>query len=401
MISTTTNARLNINVITVTPVTGVKTINMTAYTKASRELKEEAMTSLLTELRNVTAIPAQVVISVAQDIQYYFVPQTLTNQLGYFYGVGSEIIIDGISFKRDKAEKTYRYTYTKGHEGLTEHAKRYFGNEFDLEGLQQYNNFVASTIQANNKKIWSHAEDFFRKVSTAPFNKAVVMQPNKKVYLETHKEQYVERQLKELIPATGKIDFNQMMLTPEQQTYLDARRTAYGLDNDYFEYMEVNIKTEHGYAQGIPQVYLSQRVRSIKSSYAGGDNSEETPMNGQANVSIYSQQQYFAQKAYMNYVMLKQYEKLGVMDEDYVICPVCKMPTRKTHAFCDVCHEIRPDVQSEVESKVNEYCISLAEHLPKYMDSEMYAKIFNFALEELGYTDNQSEDISFDILKSK
>lgn len=399
MITTNTQATVSINVINKVKVEGTRTINMTDLAYADRETSEQATTALVTELRQLHTIPEKIVIMANKDVKYYYINKELVNQLGYFYGAGTEITIDNHTFKTS-GEPVFRYTWTTGHKGLTEHAKRYFGKEFTFDGLYKYNQYVADMVKEYNRKVWTHTEEFFRQVSHVKFGQARVMQPNKKIYMEEHREEYLRKQLMELLPKT-RVSFENMKLTEEQQQYLNTRRQAYGIDSDTLEYWEIPVETEHGYAQDIPQVYLSKRVRSLRSSYAGGDLNEIADSNTTINSSFTTKQQYFEAKAYINYGLLKEYERLNALEEGYTICKKCGLPTKSEHAFCDVCHTLRPEPKTEIEAAIKYFTTKLADKLPETIDADTHAKMFEFVLEELGYTDTQPEEISFDVLKSK
>lgn len=382
-ISIDTKASMYINVIKRIKLEGTKQIDLTKYAFAKKDIKESMITSLLEKMKALDTtgvIPERIEIFVKDEVNYYFIPETLTNQLGYFYGCGTTIVIDDIEFKPFGIKPVYRYSPEKC-SGLTAHAKQHLNKEtFTYSEIKEYNNYVAEQVKLSRTIAWSHAEHFYRMVSVTTFNKAsIVYQPNKKVYKEVSAHKYLKRQLAELLPVTKVVKetltvkqttvngkaafkadytnteqlFEQMVLTDVQRAELDIKRQAYGIDDDTIEYLETNIKTEHGYAQSIPQVYLGKSTHNIKSSYAGGDFETQAESNGTKNVSIWTKPEHFEAKAYINHNVLKAYESYSLindggvlreydrykmLDSEYTICPVCGLPTHKDRATCDCCN---------------------------------------------------------------
>lgn len=358
-------------------------IDLTNYAKApyeQREAKTEQLINILRSYYNNGVIPGS--IEFKADVRYV-IPETVTNQLGFLYGAGSIIIINGHEFINPKPGTLLRYNILKGHEGLTEQAKTYFGTkQFTLSGLQFFNQKAIAQGTESYNKAWAQAEAFFRQVMTTEIEGVTVFQPNQKVYKEVTAQRYLKRQLMEITPVTQivkdnmkvtkkyfghnsiyvKVDYEQtadlvlgkLVLSEEQQLELDLKRAAYGIDHDNIHYMEVNVETPHGYAQSIPQVYLGKSVHSVSSGYAGGDAHTQANSNKTKNVSIWSQETHFNVKAYVNYNILKAYEKYGLLEEGYAICDKCGMPTKSEHAYCDVCGQLRDEAKTLINTTVKE-----------------------------------------------
>lgn len=398
---------------------GTKTIDLTDYAFKKREVKETMMEKLLTKMKALEetgVIYETIEIYVKDGVSYYYLPKEVTNQLGFFYGCGTTIIIDGEKFKATKTTPVYRYQWTKC-QGLTSHAKKWLlpKTTFTFDEIQEYGAYVQEQVKSSRNKAWSHAEHLFRMVQSREFDKATVFQPNTKVYKEGTANRYLKKQLIALIPASKIVDkhanvtklfddkgktvikvdydvedmFQQLVLTETERAELDIKRTAYGIDDDNIHYMEVNVETEHGYAQSIPQVYLGKSTHSIKSSYAGGDASVQAESNKTKNVSIYSQPEHFEAKAYINYNVLKQYEKYGLLDPDYELCSVCGLPTRKDKAICNNCNTDRGDM--DIRIRVLELYAE-ASHLSRKKGFKLPEDIFE-TLERLAIEDSEYKDV--------
>lgn len=422
-----------IPLISVIKLEGTKPIDLTKYAFKKKAEKEVMLEHLLDKMRakeQSGTIYERIEITTEDSVKFLNIPKTLTNQLGFFYGCGTTIVIDGNEFKAIKTKPVYRYLWVKC-EGLSDHAKKYLNKPtFTYDEIQKYGKFVTDKVEQSRKRAWSHAEAFFRQVSVIQSEVVTVFQPNNKVYKEVSAHNYLRKQLAELLPETKvvrgvlkdyvkkyedkgklkiKIDyknsteelFQQLVLTKEQHAELDIKRQGYGLDDDNIDYMEINVQTENGYAQGIPQVYLGKSTHSIKSSYAGGDASTVAESNKTKSVSIWSKPEHFEAKAYINYNVLKAYESYSTIDDngvmreydrykmldvDYELCSECGLPTRKDRAVCDNCNVDRAEI--DIRLKVLELYAE-ATRLSKKLGIELPENIFEIlerlAIEESDY----------------
>jgi len=428
-ISINTQAKAWFATILKTPLEGTRTIDLTNYVFKKKEQKEVMMANLLNKMRAVEVIPERVEIFVDSGVNYYYIPETLTNQLGWFFACGATIVIDGEEFKPLKVKPVLSYKF----ENRTppQHFKTWLKKDtFTMDDIKAYNDYVVAGVTKARKEIWSHAEYFYRMVQSTKFESAIVYQPNKKVYKELTAHQWLDKQLLQLLPATKivrdnvklkktynnnkpafEIDykntdteelFQQLKLSEVERTELDIKRNGYGLGDDNIHYLEVNVQTEHGYAQSIPQVYLNKTTRNISSGYAGGDFNEQANSNETKNVIIYSVEEHFEAKAYLNYHMLKFYEKYELLDVDYELCPICHQPTVKRRPICDSCGANlgEMDVRMrtlELYAQASRLAVKRGTKLPENI-LEMLERL---AIQDSEYDILELEDISFDILKSK
>lgn len=428
-ISIDTNATATFFTIMRVPVEGEKVIDLSKYAFKKKAEKEVMLSNLLEKMRAVDIIPARIEVCTGPDVNYYYVPETLTNQLGWYFGCGATVVIDGVEFKPLKVKPVFKYKIENRH--LPEHFKKWLKKDtFTMDDIKAYNNYVNEEVHKNRREAWAHAEYFYRLVQTTNFDRAVVYQPNKKVYKELTAHQWLDKQLLQLLPAskivrdnvklkkgyknnkpTFQIDykatdteelFQQLTLSEVEQAELSLKRNAYGLGDDNIHYIETNEETEHGYALSIPQVYLNKTTRNISSGYAGGDFSSQTSSNTTKNVSIYSTEERFEAKAYMNYHILKEYEALNLLDMDYEYCPICGQPTRKRKPVCDSCGTNL--AEQEIANKTLELyaqATRIAEKEGYELKPEMFEQIQNAARMLSEYNLQDEDDISFNILKSK
>lgn len=412
-----------------TKIEGTKEIDLTNYVFKKKEQKEVMMANLLNKMKAVETIPERVEISVDPEINYYFIPETLTNQLGWYFACGSTIVIDGEEFKPLKVTPVLSYKFKS--RAIPLHFKNWLGKDtFTPDDIKDYNNYVVEEITKTRKELWSHAEYFYRMVQSTQFEKAIVYQPNKKVYKELTTHQWLDKQLLQLLPAskiirdnvklkkgykdnkpTFEIDykntdteelFQQLTLSEVEAAELSLKRNAYGLGDDNIHYIETNEATEHGYAQSIPQVYLNKTTRNISSGYAGGDFNTQASSNKTKNVSIYSVEEHFEAKAYLNYNILKQYEKYEMLDMDYELCPICNQPTVKRRPICDSCGaelgEMDVRIRTlELYAQASRLSVKRGIELPE----NILETLEGLAIQDSEYDILELEDLSFDILKSK
>lgn len=386
MISTETKAKLGINCIKAIKLEGTIRIDLTRYVFLTRAEKDVFIDGMLYKMRSWgmgtteetnedgekitrthSPVPAVLELTVQDKVDYYSIPHRLTNQLGYFYGQGTEIVIDGVPFQADCPRKAFRYQWESQHSGLTDHAKKYFGKEFSVAQLAGYNKYVVDSVKEQNKLVWELAREFFLTVSTYKgLDKATVYQPNKKIYYETHIEETIQRQLERLLPVQVRhngrmVTFKDYKLTEAEMLELETFRRAYSLPDDNFEVWTTSKWTEHGYAQDITQIYADKQIRSLKTGYVGDLFNERKDASGTKHYdasanefrakgedkSLFTNSKPFEQKAFVNHSLLQQYQALGVMDSEYVMCQ-CKMPTLKNEAYCRHCNKLREDVLTEI-----------------------------------------------------
>lgn len=411
-----------------TPLEGTKTIDLTNYVFKKKEQKEVMIENLINKMRAVKTIPERVEIIVDHEVDYY-IPKTLTNQLGWYFACGATIVIDGEEFEPLKVQPVLSYKF----ENRTppQHFKTWLKKDtFTMDDVKAYNDYVVAEITKYRKELWSHAEYFFRRVQSTKFERAIVFQPNQKVYKELTAHQWAQKQILQLLPATKIIrdkvktkkvyknnkpmfetDYNntdiegilqQMRLSEVERAELNLKRNAYGIDDDDIYYLEVPVKTEHGYAQGIPQISLSKTIKIISSRYAGGDLNEQTSSDDTKNVSIFSVEDYCEAKAYINYNILKQYEKYGLLDMDYELCPICHQPTVKRRPVCDSCGANLGEMDVNIRTlELYAQANRMASERNVTLLPEAFEIIRRVAIEESEYDIFESEDISFNILKSK
>lgn len=412
-----------------TPLEGTRTIDLTNYVFKKKEQKEVMMANLLNKMRAVEVIPERVEIFVDSGVNYYYIPETLTNQLGWFFACGATIVIDGEEFKPLKVKPVLSYKF----ENRTppQHFKTWLKKDtFTMDDIKAYNDYVVAGVTKARKEIWSHAEYFYRMVQSTKFESAIVYQPNKKVYKELTAHQEAQKQLLQLLPAskivrdnvklkkgykdnkpTFEIDykntdteylFKQLTLSEVERAELNLKRNGYGLGDDNIHYLEVNVQTEHGYAQGVPQVALGKITRIVPPKHTGKDFDTKKNSNKTENVGVYSVEEHFEAKAYLNYQMLKFYEKYELLDVDYELCPICHQPTVKRRPICDSCGANlgEMDVRMrtlELYAQASRLAVKRGTKLPENI-LEMLERL---AIQDSEYDILELEDISFDILKSK
>ena len=428
-ISINTQAKAWFATIIKTPLEGTKEIDLTNYVFKKKEQKEVMMANLLNKMRAVEVIPERVEIFVDSGVNYYYIPETLTNQLGWYFACGATIVIDWVEFKPIKVKPVLSYKFEN--RTLPQHFKKWLKKDtFTMDDIKAYNDYVVAEVTKARKEIWSHAEYFYRMVQSTKFESAIVYQPNKKVYKEMTAHQWAQKQLLQLLPAskivrdnvkmkkgykdnkpTFEIDykntdiediFQQLTLSEVERAELNLKRDAYGLGDDNIHYIETNEQTEHGYAQNIPQVYLNKTTRNISSRYAGGDFDTQASSNKTENVSIYSVEEHFEAKAYLNYHMLKFYEKYELLDVDYELCPICHQPTVKRRPVCDSCgaHLGEMDVRMrvlELYAQASRLAVKRGIELPE----NILEILERLAIQDSEYDILELEDISFNILRSK
>ena len=297
-ISINTQAKAWFATILKTPLEGTRTIDLTNYVFKKKEQKEVMMANLLNKMRAVDTIPERVEIYVDSGVNYYYIPETLTNQLGWFFACGTTIVIDEVEFKPIKVKPVLSYKFEN--RTLPSHFKKWLKKDtFTLDDIKAYNDYVVTEVTKARKEIWSHAEYFYRMVQSTKFESAIVYQPNKKVYKELTAHQEAQKQLLQLLPATKVIRdnvktkkvykdnklmfetdykntdiegiFQQLTLSEVERAELNLKRNGYGLGDDNIHYLEVNVQTEHGYAQGITQISLGKTTRIVPARDTGED----------------------------------------------------------------------------------------------------------------------------------
>mgnify|MGYP000907789121 FL=1 len=428
-ISINTQAKAWFATILKTPLEGTRTIDLTNYVFKKKEQKEVMMANLLNKMRAVEVIPERVEIFVDSGVNYYYIPETLTNQLGWFFACGATIVIDEVEFKPLKVKPVLSYKF----ENRTppQHFKTWLKKDtFTMDDIKAYNDYVVAGVTKARKEIWSHAEYFYRMVQSTNFESAIVFQPNKKVYKELTAHQETQKQLLQLLPAskivrdnvkmkrgykdnkpTFEIDykntnteylFEQLKLSEVERAELNLKRNGYGLGDDNIHYLEVNVKTEHGYAQGVPQVALGKITRIVPPKHTGKDFDTKKNSNKTENVGVYSVEEHFEAKAYLNYHMLKFYEKYELLDVDYELCPICHQPTVKRRPVCDSCGanlgEMDVRIRTlELYAQASRLAVKRGTKLPE----DIFQRLEDLAIQDSEYDILELEDISFDILKSK
>lgn len=428
-ISIHTQAKAWFATIVKTPLEGTKTIDLTSYAFKKKEQKEVMMANLLKKMKAVEVIPERVEISVDPEVNYYYIPETLTNQLGWYFACGATIVIDGEEFKPLKVKPVLSYKFENRQ--IPQHFKRWLKKDtFTMDDIKAYNDYVVEEITKSRKELWSHAEYFYRRVQSTKFESAIVYQPNKKVYKELTAHQWLNKQLLQLLPAskivrdnmklkkgfkdnkpTFEIDykntdteeiFQQLTLSEVERAELNLKRNAYGLGDDNIHYIETNEATEHGYALSIPQVYLNKTTRNISSGYAGGDFHTQASSNKTKNVSIYSVEEHFEAKAYLNYQTLKLYENLEMLDMDYELCPICKQPTVKRRPICDSCGAELGEMDVRIRTlELYAQASRLSAKQGIELPEDILERLERLAIQDSEYDILELEDLSFNILKSK
>jgi hypothetical protein len=424
-ISINTQAKAWFATILKTRLEGTRTIDLTNYVFKKKEQKEVMMANLLEKMKAVEVIPERVEIYVDSGVNYYYIPETLTNQLGWFFACGTTIVIDEVEFKPIKVKPVLSYKFEN--RTLPSHFKKWLKKDtFTMDDIKAYNDYVVAEVTKARKEIWSHAEYFYRMVQSTKFESAIVYQPNKKVYKELTAHQEAQKQLLQLLPATKVIRdnvktkkvykdnklmfetdykntdiegiFQQLTLSEVERAELNLKRNGYGLGDDNIHYLEVNVQTEHGYAQGIPQISLGKTTRIVPARDTGEDFNTKKP----ENVGIYSVEEHFEAKAYLNYHMLKFYEKYELLDVDYELCPICHQPTVKRRPVCDSCGANLGEM--DVRIRVLELYAAanrLADKRGTKLPENILEMLERLAIQDSEYDILELEDISFDILRSK
>ena len=424
-ISINTQAKAWFATILKTPLGGTRTIDLTNYVFKKKEQKEVMMANLLSEMKAVDTIPERVEIFVDSGVNYYYIPETLTNQLGWFFACGATIVIDEIEFKPIKVKPVLSYKFEN--RTLPSHFKKWLKKDtFTMDDIKAYNDYVVAEVTKARKEIWSHAEYFYRMVQSTKFESAIVYQPNKKVYKELTAHREAQKQLLQLLPAskivrdnvkmkrgykdnkpTFEIDyrntdtegiFQQLKLSEVERAELNLKRNGYGLGDDNIHYLEVNVQTEHGYAQGVPQVALGKITRIVPARDTGEDfNTKKTE-----NVGVYSVEEHFEAKAYLNYHMLKFYEKYELLDVDYELCPICHQPTVKRRPICDSCGANLGEMDVRIRVlELYAQASRLADKRGTKLPKNILETLERLAIQDSEYDILELEDISFDILRSK
>lgn len=424
-ISINTQAKAWFATILKTPLGDARTIDLTNYVFKKKEQKEVMMANLLEKMKAVETIPERVEIYVDSGVNYYYIPETLTNQLGWFFACGTTIVIDEVEFKPIKVKPVLSYKFEN--RTLPSHFKKWLKKDtFTMDDIKAYNDYVVAEVTKARKEIWSHAEYFYRMVQSTKFESAIVYQPNKKVYKELTAHQEAQKQLLQLLPAskivrdnvkmkrgykdnkpTFEIDyrntdtegiFQQLKLSEVERAELNLKRNGYGLGDDNIHYLEVNVKTEHGYAQGIPQVSLGKITRIVPARDTGEDFNTKKP----ENVGVYSVEEHFEAKAYLNYHMLKFYEKYELLDVDYELCPICHQPTVKRRPVCDSCGANLGEMDVNIKTlELYAQANRMASERNMTLLPEAFEALQRVAIKESEYDILDLEDISFDILRSK
>ena len=424
-ISINTQAKAWFATILKTRLEGTRTIDLTNYVFKKKEQKEVMMANLLEKMKAVNPIPERVEILVDSGVNYYYIPETLTNQLGWFFACGATIVIDEVEFKPIKVKPVLSYKFEN--RTLPSHFKKWLKKDtFTLDDIKAYNDYVVTEVTKARKEIWSHAEYFYRMVQSTKFESAIVYQPNKKVYKELTAHQEAQKQLLQLLPATKVIRdnvktkkvykdnklmfetdykntdiegiFQQLTLSEVERAELNLKRNGYGLGDDNIHYLEVNVKTEHGYAQGIPQISLGKITRIVPAR----DTGEDFNTKKAENVGVYSVEEHFEAKAYLNYHMLKFYEKYELLDVDYELCPICHQPTVKRRPICDSCGANLGEMDVNIKTlELYAQANRIASERNMTLLPEAFEALQRVAIQDSEYDILELEDISFDILRSK
>lgn len=428
-ISINTQAKAWFATILKTPLGDARTIDLTNYVFKKKEQKEVMMANLLNKMRAVEVIPERVEIYVDSGVNYYYIPETLTNQLGWFFACGTTIVIDEVEFKPIKVKPVLSYKFEN--RTLPSHFKKWLKKDtFTMDDIKAYNDYVVTEVTKARKEIWSHAEYFYRLVQSTKFESAIVYQPNKKVYKELTAHQEAQKQLLQLLPAskivrdnvkmkrgykdnkpTFEIDyrntdtediFQQLTLSEVERAELNLKRNGYGLGDDNIHYLEVNVKTEHGYAQGVPQVALGKITRIVPPKHTGKDFDTKKTSNKIENVGVYSVEEHFEAKSYLNYQMLKFYEKYELLDVDYELCPICHQPTVKRRPICDSCGANLGEMDVNIKTlELYAQANRIASERNITLLPEAFEALQRVAIQDSEYDILDLEDISFDILRSK
>lgn len=362
---------LSINVISAVKLEG------TVYTQDSEQLML---------LKREAVLPEKIVLSIPEYFHFYAVGSDLLNELAFYYGVGTTIIIGHKSFQNKKPVTLLKYQYTK-RTGLTNHAKKYFKDgTFTLDGLYAYNGYVANNVILNNKKAWQYAESFYKLVYKTFRNDEIVRvySPNAKTYWEAEAEIEYTHDMQDI-----KGDNN--ILTKEQEAELDTLRKYYDIPSDTYYTWIIKRQTDNGYTEE-PQILTAYEAKTLYSE-------EKKSANEQRFIS--TKEIPSSKLAYNNYQLLQAYKEMGILKEGYAMCPICGLPTKSEHLYCDNCGNVSEANQQLISEKIAEYRLILSRTNIETLSAEQYTNMTSLAIEELGFTDNRLEELSFNILKSK
>lgn len=360
-------------------------INVISTVKLEGVLINPELETLQYSKRN-PVLPERIVLTIPEYYTYFAVGDTMLNELAFYYGVGTEIVIGHRVFKNKKPNTLLKYQYTK-RSGLTNHAKKYFKEgKFTVYGLYKYNGYVAENVIASNKRAWQYAESFYKLVYKTFRNDEIVRvySPNAKTYWEAEAEIEYTHDMQDI-----KGDDN--ILTKEQQTELDTLRKYYDIPSDTYYTWIIKRQTDNGYTEE-PQILTAYEAKTLYSE-------EKKSANAQRFIS--TKEIPSSKLAYNNYQLLQAYKEMGILKEGYSMCPICGLPTKSEHLYCDNCGKVSEANQQLISEKIEEYKLILSTTNVVSMPPEAQTKLYTLAIEELGFTDNRLEELSFNILKSK
>lgn len=279
-----------------------------------------------------------------------FIQAELLNELKFFYGIGTKIILGDKVFLNKKPVKLVKYTPEKM-VGLTNHAKEYFKQKrnkkypgFTYQELYDYNSYVNQLVRINNKTAWLPGRHFDHLVRTTFLNTNIIPMFNDK---RICKEVYAQQEFIKDIPYYGQ------KLDPICKQELELYRHNYDIPSDTMEFRIRMVQTESGYTES-PVIELAHKEYTINSSYAGTQFGQAKYIDKSEEKRIMTNPVEMSGKAVENYKLLEAYKNYGIPKMGYVICEKCGNMIKEDHAFCDCCDSMRSEVKVELDKAVND-----------------------------------------------
>lgn len=312
-------------------------------------------------------------------VELTFIQAELLNELKFFYGIGTKIILGDKVFLNKKPVKLVKYTPEKM-AGLTNHAKEYFKQKrnkkfpgFTYQELYDYNSYVNQLVRINNKTAWLSGRHFDHLVRTTFLNTNIIpMFKDKRIC----KEVYAQQEFIKDIPYYGQ------KLDPIRKQELELNRHKYDIPSDTMEFRMNMVQTESGYTES-PVIELSHKEYTINSSYAGNHFGQAKYIDKSEEKRIMTNPIELSGKAIDNYKLLEAYKEYGITKMGYVICEKCGSLIKEDHAFCDYCDSMRSEVKEElnkavddmlstikVPQKYHNFVVDMAIEDSKYIDVE-------------------------------
>lgn len=310
-------------------------------------------------------------------VELTFIQAELLNELKFFYGIGTKIILGDKVFLNNKPVKLVKYTPEKM-AGLTNHAKEYFKQKrnkkvpgFTYQELYDYNSYVNQLVRINNKTAWLSGRHFDHLVRTTFLNTNIIpMFKDKRIC----KEVYAQQEFIKDIPYYGQ------KLDPTCKQELELYRHKYDIPSDTMEFRMNMVQTESGYTES-PVIELSHKEYTINGSYAGNQFGQAKYVDKSEEKRIMTNPIELSGKAVENYKLLEAYKSYGITKMGYVICEKCGSTIKEDHAFCDCCDSMRSEVKEELNKAVDDM-ISTIKVPQKYLNF-----VVDMAIEDSKYID--------------